>query len=148
VIKFQREEIPPRLEIMPLLDVIFLLLTFFIYSMVLSVHAERLPVQMEHYSSGDPLSGNSESIFVTIRKNGQIAIGNKVTDRPAIELQKQIGLLKKNTRKETHKATIYLILEEANPNNPIIDRGPVLTNLFNELQKIDADVFFVGRAKK
>ena len=43
-----------RIEIMPLIDVIFLLLTFFIYAMVLMVRAELLPVEMHAFASGEP----------------------------------------------------------------------------------------------
>ena len=43
----RRSEHETRVEMMPLIDVVFLLLTFFIYAMVLMVRAEVLPVPLE-----------------------------------------------------------------------------------------------------
>ena len=43
-----------RIEIMPLIDVIFLLLTFFIYAMVLLVRAEMLPMELPEFTSAAP----------------------------------------------------------------------------------------------
>ncbi len=40
VLRIRRPQHEARVEIMPLIDVIFLLLTFFIYAMVLMVRAE------------------------------------------------------------------------------------------------------------
>ena len=50
----RRPQHETRIEIMPLIDVIFLLLTFFIYAMVLMVRAELLPVEMHAFASGEP----------------------------------------------------------------------------------------------
>ena len=47
----RRTDHEARVEIMPLIDVIFLLLTFFIYAMVLMVRAALLPVEMHGFSS-------------------------------------------------------------------------------------------------
>ena len=47
----RRTDHDTRVEMMPLIDVGFLLLTFFIYAMVLMVRAEVLPVPLESYAS-------------------------------------------------------------------------------------------------
>ena len=47
----RRTEHETRIEMMPLIDVVFILLTFFIYAMVLVVGAEVLPVPLESYES-------------------------------------------------------------------------------------------------
>ena len=52
MLTIRRTDHEMRIEIMPLIDVIFLLLTFFIYAMVLMVRAELLPVEMHQFSSG------------------------------------------------------------------------------------------------
>jgi len=43
----------PRLEIMPLIDVIFLLLTFFVFALTLMVRAEVLDVRLPTIGSGE-----------------------------------------------------------------------------------------------
>ena len=48
----RRHDLSPRVESMPLIDVIFLLLTFFISSMVTMVRAEILPVQLQTLTTG------------------------------------------------------------------------------------------------
>ena len=55
-----------RIEIMPMIDVIFLLLTFFIYAMVLMVRAELLPVEMHGFSSGVPHEQWGEQVHAEI----------------------------------------------------------------------------------
>ena len=54
MIALRRPEHEMRIEIMPMIDVIFLLLTFFVYAMVLMIRAELLPVQMQEFASGQP----------------------------------------------------------------------------------------------
>jgi biopolymer transport protein ExbD len=43
----------PRFELAPLLDVIFLLLTFFLYSQVLLTRVDILPINLPTFSGGD-----------------------------------------------------------------------------------------------
>ena len=47
----RRTEHETRIEMMPMIDVIFLLLTFFIYAMALMIRAEMLPMEMSYDSS-------------------------------------------------------------------------------------------------
>ncbi|HIB02032.1 MAG TPA: hypothetical protein EYO31_09310 [Phycisphaerales bacterium] len=63
----RRTDYDTRIEMMPLIDVIFLLLTFFIYAMVLMVRAEILPVPLESYISGTTAEPR-QTISVTIDK--------------------------------------------------------------------------------
>lgn len=43
-----------RLEIMPLIDVVFLLLTFFVFSLVLMIRADVLDIRVPALVAGDP----------------------------------------------------------------------------------------------
>lgn len=54
MIRLRRQLAEPRLEVMPLIDVVFLLLTFFIYSLVLMVRANMLPITLPELASGEP----------------------------------------------------------------------------------------------
>ena len=65
MLKLRRQETEPRIELMPLIDVIFLILTFFIYAMVLMVQIDVMPVPMESYVSGtsaEPVPATSITI--------------------------------------------------------------------------------------
>ncbi len=64
-----------RIEILPLIDIVFLLLVFFIYAMLSMAVHKGLPVQLPVSSSAEverelPLS-------VTIRHNGEIMLQNR-----------------------------------------------------------------------
>ena len=73
----RRTEHEARIEIMPLIDVVFLLLTFFIYAMVLMVRAEVLPVPLESYVSGTPAEPRP-TISVTLAIDGNIYVGTSI----------------------------------------------------------------------
>ena len=74
MLSIRRSEPEARIELMPLIDVIFLILTFFIYAMVLMVQVDVLPVPMESYISGeeaDPVPATS----ITLDLDGSIYLG-------------------------------------------------------------------------
>ena len=61
----------PRLEMMPLVDVIFLLLTFFVFAMVLMVRADVLNVTLPQIGSGAP-TDRSGIITIAIDEAGGV----------------------------------------------------------------------------
>lgn len=54
MLALRRPQHEARVEIMPMIDVIFLLLTFFIYAMVLMVRAELMPLNAPKLRSAEP----------------------------------------------------------------------------------------------
>lgn len=134
MLTLQRPDPETRIELMPLIDVIFLILTFFIYAMVLMVQVDVMPVPMESYISGEsaePVPATS----ITIDLDGSIYVG-----------QVQSTL-------EEVPATIDSVLEE-NPDTAIylvmaagqgeIDRGPILTSLWDHLRESGIEIMLVG----
>ena len=71
MLTIRRAENDARGEIMPLIDVIFLLLTFFSYSMVMMVRAEVLPVDLHSFASGEPTTV-SPAVSITIDHTGAL----------------------------------------------------------------------------
>ncbi len=63
----------PRLEVMPLVDVIFVLLTFFVFAMVLMVRADVLDVALPRIGAGQPVE-QGELITIAIRADGSVYI--------------------------------------------------------------------------
>jgi biopolymer transport protein ExbD len=61
----------PRIELMPLIDVVFLLLTFFLFAMVLMVRAEVLDLNLPTLGSAETAEGGS---FITIALDDADAI--------------------------------------------------------------------------
>jgi len=62
----------PRLDLLPLLDVVFLVLTVFIYSVVTTIRAQAVPVDLPLFDSGAE-SDLSTVVVVTILDDGTIA---------------------------------------------------------------------------
>lgn len=61
-----------RVEMIPLIDCMFLLLTFFIYVATAMVLQRGIPVDLAHASSGEPLTREVKPIHVFIRSSGEL----------------------------------------------------------------------------
>lgn len=72
MIRFRRTSPDVRLEMTPMIDVIFLLLTFFIFALVLMVRAEVLDVQLPEIGAGEKPSG--ELITIALERDGRIVL--------------------------------------------------------------------------
>jgi biopolymer transport protein ExbD len=130
----RRTEHDARIELMPLIDVIFLLLTFFIYAMVLMVRAEILPVPLESYISGTQAE-TRPTISVTIAVDGNIYVGKTVVQLADIAetITQQID--------GSPDTAIYLVVEDG---EAIVDRGPLLTGTWDQLRNAGLELFLVG----
>lgn len=133
----RRSEHEARVEMMPLIDVVFLLLTFFIYAMVMMVRIEVLPVPLESYVSGAPAEVRP-TISVTIAVDGNIYINSTVVSLDNIATAVQELLL------EAPDAAIYLVVEDG---TGIVDRGPLLTGTWDALRNEGLEIFLVGAPK-
>jgi|TARA_X000001036_G_scaffold86852_8_gene78938 biopolymer transport protein ExbD len=119
---------------MPLIDVVFLLLTFFIYAMVLMVRAEVLPVPLESYVSGTQAETRA-SISVTIAVDGNIYVGKTIVP---IE---QVATTVAQQHETSPDAVIYLVVEDG---EAVVDRGPLLTGTWDQLRNAGLEIFLVG----
>ena len=130
----RRTEHETRIEMMPLIDVVFLLLTFFIYAMVLMVRAEVLPVPLESYESGTAAEPRS-SISVTIAVDGNIYVGQTVVSPDDVAQAVKMKLV------DNPDAAIYLVVEDG---EALVDRGPLLTGTWDQLRLTGLEIFLVG----
>jgi biopolymer transport protein ExbD len=122
-----------RVEIMPLLDVIFLLLTFFIYAMVLMVRAELLPVEMHSFSSGEPTTV-PPAVAITIDRNGSLFL-----NREPISMDAVLPRLTELKAKDPD-TIIYVAAEKVGTG----DRLPVFLDLYDELAHAGLNIKLVG----
>ena len=125
-----------RIEMMPLIDVIFLILTFFVYAMVLMVRVDMLPVPLESYASGESPDPDA-AIAVTLRLDGTVFVGQQETGTE--------GMLEaiESARTETPETIVYLVLEAGDGTT---DRGPLLTSVWDRLHRAGIDIKLVGAA--
>ncbi len=74
------EDIPPQINIVPMIDVIFAILTFFIMSTLFLTRSEGLPVNLPKAVTAQ--SQNQTQITVTIDQKGNLAL-----NRQSIQLE-------------------------------------------------------------
>ena len=129
----RHRDLSPRVELLPLIDVIFLLLTFFIYSMVLMVHARLLPVQMVPVAPGTTATGPLQ--VLTIDRDGRYHLNGEPL---SIEL---LGERLAEVAGGADQPTLYIAVEDRGQ----IDRGPLLIELIGQVQALGIhNIAFIG----
>ena len=134
MIKVRRNIHEPRLEMTPMIDVVFLLLTFFIFSLVLMVRAEVLDVTLPTLSAGDPIAG-ADAITVAVDEGGSIYIDGEAC-APG-----DVGTRVAEARRGRPEARVMVAADEGG-------RSGVLLGVLDALAKAGiADFSIVGRPK-
>ncbi|MBI1367361.1 MAG: hypothetical protein GC162_01765 [Planctomycetes bacterium] len=129
----------PRMEMTPLLDVIFLLLTFFIYSLVLTVRAQVVPVKLPSLASGQVAEG-TKIAAISVDASGDFFFNRDKLDYEALRARLA------EMAKQPNPPTLFLALD-ARPGS--VDRGPALVNLIDTLRSLGLkDFYIVGQPEK
>ncbi|WP_373544699.1 ExbD/TolR family protein [Chamaesiphon sp.] len=89
-------EIPAQINIVPLLDVIFTLLTFFILASLFLTNAEGLPVNLPQASAGKKTI-EPERLTVIIDAQSQLSLNRKPTTLDALTEQIRASVNQKKT---------------------------------------------------
>jgi len=77
--KLQIQQKNARIELIPLIDIIFLLLVFFIYSMLSMVVYRGIPVVLPNAETVK--DAKEQAIFITVDKNGNVFVDKELTGR-------------------------------------------------------------------
>ncbi len=131
--KLRRSNNELRVEMIPLLDVVFLLLTFFIYSMVLMVRAELLPVQMHTFASGEP-ARIPPAVAVTIDRNGALFLNREPVSMDVV--RERLAAFRASDAN-----TVVYVAAEARGDE---DRLPVFFDLYEQLANAGLTIKLVG----
>ena len=132
----RRHDLSPRVELLPMIDVIFLLLTFFIYSMVVMVRPQLLPVQLVPVGTGEQ-SEPGEVQAVTLDAGGQLHLNREPIDPAALETRlREWGELDPPPR-------LFLALEDTGRPTEPVDRAPLLIELIERVRAAGIDDFAV-----
>lgn len=125
----------PRLEMMPLIDVVFLLLTFFIYSFVVMIDAKVLPITLSRLASGS--SATAQQLhWVTIDSDGRYALNRKVMEWSALDAE-LVKLAADKTR-----PTLYVVVESKSD----VNLWPPFLKLFDRAREVGmTNIAIVGR---
>lgn len=87
-------DIPAQINIVPMIDVIFAILTFFIMSTLFLTRSEGLPVNLPQ-AANTKLQSSAEPITVTVDQTGKISLNREPVTLNA--LPEQVRELKGNT---------------------------------------------------
>jgi len=128
----RRDDLSPRIEMMPLIDVIFLLLTFFIYSMILMVRAEVLPVKLMTLQTGKQATPTQVQA-ITIDGSGDLFFNRKPISE--VELDQRLREL----AQQTDPISLYLAMEAQGST----DRGPTLIRLIDQIREAGIEDFVI-----
>ncbi len=130
--EIRRNDLSPRVEMMPLIDVIFLLLTFFIYSLIVTVRAEVLPVKLMQLNTGKPAT-EAQLQAITLDRNGDLFYNRQpITDADLdTKLQELAGL--------GDGISLYLAMEAQGTT----DRGPALIRLIDRVRAAGIENFVI-----
>ena len=131
-----RRTVPePRMEMTPLLDVIFLMLTFFIYALVLMVPIELLPVPLQAFASGMPAKP-APMVTVTIALDGRLFLNREPVAMEAIP-DRLVEAVQQDPR-----TVLAIALADGEGE---VDRAPILTELWDSLEGLGLQINLVGR---
>ncbi|QQE12689.1 biopolymer transporter ExbD [Planctomycetota bacterium] len=129
--RIRRSDFSTRIEMTPMIDVIFLLLTFFIYTLV--VRVDFLPVKLAGVNTGQQLT-ETTVVAITISKAGQYFVNQK-------ELKEEAFVDKLNTIGSQEEQPLVVVAmevedegEQIDTTIKLVDRGPLILNLVQKLQ--------------
>lgn len=82
--RVRRQSEGVRLEMMPLIDVVFLLLTFFVFAMVLMVRLDVSEIRLPQGRAGEAPLERAPAITVALASDGVLTINGEPTERDAL----------------------------------------------------------------
>ena len=133
----RRDDLAPRVEMMPLIDVIFLLLTFFIYSLIVTVRAEVLPVTLTTLTTGKQATPTQVQA-ITIDHEGQLYLNRE----PVTGQDLSTRLVSLSDLPDP--PSLYVAMEAQGST----DRGPILLDVIERVRAAGIDDFvIVGQPK-
>ncbi len=121
----------------PLIDVVFLLLTFFIYSFAMMIQAEVLPVKLAAVAAGASTLTDGPVATITVDGNGGLYFDRQPVT--AAQLDERLAAM----AKQPTRPRLFLALEAEGRT----DRGPLLILLIQRVQAAGITDFVIVGGK-
>lgn len=137
-VRLRRQAAPFHVELTPLIDVVFLLLTFFIYAMVLMDRIELVPLDLKPLEAGAAVTDGAPPPARTLSLDGN---GGLFLDRQPIEIETIVTTLRQTLEDDPDTVLYLAVSDEMGPE----DRIPVLLELWNQLRLAEIPIRMVGR---
>ena len=132
---FRKSQLEPRIEITPMIDVIFLLLVFFIYAMVLMARVDLVPMELQTFETGQPAEP-APAATISIGLDGLVYL-----DRTPIEIEVLADAIRERTAKDP-ATVVYLAVADG---QGAVDRAPILQTVWDRLRPTGITINLVGR---
>jgi len=137
-VRLRRPASPFHVDLTPLIDVVFLLLTFFIYAMVLMDRIELVPLELKPLEAGESVADAAPPPARTLSLDGS---GGLYLDREPIALDQVVATLQATLERDPDTVLYLAVSDEVGPS----DRIPVLLELWNRLRLAEIPIKMVGR---
>lgn len=120
-----------------MIDVIFLLLVFFIYAMVLMVRVDLVPMELHTFETGQPAEP-APAATISIDLEGKVFF-----DRSPVDVEALANLVLERMKADP-STVVYLAVAEGHSD---IDRAPVLQDVWDRLRPAGVTINLVGRPR-
>jgi len=118
-VRLRRNNVPIHMEMTPLIDVVFLLLTFFIFALVLMVRADVLDITLPEIGRGESAAGR-EAIVLSIDREGAVFVEGEAVGPGAI------GERLEALRAARPGAVVMISADERSPSGALIELADTL----------------------
>lgn len=133
--RIRRTSHEPRIELIPLIDVMMFLLSFFIYSQALAVRVSVIPMELRKFQSGQNAKP-SAAATISISLDGKLYY-----NRVPCTIDDLAGRVAES-KKEDPKTIVYIAVADG---QGTIDRAPIMQSVWDKLRGCGLQVNFVGK---
>lgn len=133
--RLRRTPITPRIELIPLIDVMTFLLTYFIFATATLMRVDLVPMQLRSFSSGKAATA-APAVTIAVDLEGHVFV-----DRERVEVAAMAEKIREKVTKD-RKTVVYLAIADGQGK---VDRAPLLQELWDRLRPLNITVNLVGR---
>ena len=135
--RLRRSRFEPRIELTPLIDIMVFLMTFFIYSLVLMVRVDILPMELKSFATSEAAKA-APAATVSMDLDG-----NLFYNRESIALEDIAQRLNEEREREP-RTVFYLAVAEGKTD---ADRAPLLQDILSRVHAVGVPISLVGRPR-
>ena len=135
MLRLRRTPLEPRIELVPLIDVMMFLLTFFVYAQVLTTRVAIVPMELKRFSSGTEAKV-PPACSVSIDLDGRVWVDRRESSLDAL------SAMVEERRKADGRTVVYLAVADG---KGAVDRAPILQDVWERLKGSGLTVNIVGK---
>ena len=133
--RIRRTPIHPRIELIPLIDVMTFLLTYFIFATATLMRVDLVPMQLRQFTSGVAATP-APAVTIAVDLEGRVFV-----DREPFNVESLADAVRAKLEKD-RKTVVYLAIAEGQGS---VDRAPLLQEVWDRLRPLNITVNLVGK---